>query len=210
MTVCGLIPALLQRHLIGLGCAVGARSRRGGRQGWFWDEAVSPDEVEALVQLGTEALGTDRDALLRSFGRFFFDGLVPPPPAFAIQPDPQRPRFDVLFGPPMAAADGPGTQHWPFPGPLLHLEDIQSELQNCFPRMVGPTWAPPVLSKDGAELRLACRPSRAGWGGMAVGMVEALAPRCGAVLLAAGAQPAAEGREWVAFTLGRVASGGRL
>jgi|GEM_PF-5997266 len=210
MTVCGLIPALLQRHLIGLGCAVGARSRRGGRQGWFWDEAVSPDEVEALVQLGIEALGIDRNALLRSFGRFFFDGLVPPPPAFAILPDPQRPRFDVLFGPPMAAADGPGTQHWPFPGPLLRLEDIQSELQICFPRMVGPTWAPPVLSRDGAELRLASRPSRAGWGGMAVGMVEALAPRCGAVLLAAGAQPAAEGREWVAFTLGRVASGGCL
>lgn len=207
--VCGLIPALLQRHLTGLGCAVSAVRRSEGRRGWFWDEAVEPDEVEALVQVGMAALATDRDTFLRSFGRFFLTALVPSPGGLALHPDPLSPRFDVLFGPPTAGREAPGDQDWSFPGPLLRLEDIQTELQVCFPRMVGPSWAPADPSEDGRIVRLACRPGRAGWGSMAVGMVEALAPRCGGELVAAALRPAAVGSEWVELTVAKVAAGWR-
>jgi hypothetical protein len=207
LTVCGLIPALLQRHLTGLGCAVSVVRRSEGRRGWFWDEAADPDEVEALVQVGMTALAIDRDTFLRSFGRFFLTALVPSPGGQALHPDPLTPRFDVLFGPPTAGREAPGAQDWSFPGPLLRLEDIQSELQVCFPRMVGPTWAPPVSSEDGRMVRLACRPGRAGWGSMAVGMVEALAPRCGAELVAAVLRRETGGSEWVELTVARLAAG---
>jgi hypothetical protein len=209
LTVCGLIPALLQLHLIKLGCAVGAVRRSEGRPSWLWDEAAAPDEVEALVQVGMAALAADRDAFLCRFGRFFFTALVPSPGGLALHPDPQSPRFDVLFGPPMAGREAAGEQDWSFPGPLLRLEDIQSELQVCFPRMVGPTWAPPELSSDGSLVRLVCRPGRTGWGSMAVGMLEALAPRCGGELVAAELCRDAGGSEWVELTLARAAAGGR-
>ena len=73
------------------------------------NEAAEPDEVEALMQVG-----------------------------MALHPDPQSPRFDVLFGPPKAGREGPEEQNWSFPGPLLRLEDIQSELQVSFSRLKRP------------------------------------------------------------------------
>ena len=84
------------------------------------------------------ALAADRDVFLRRFGHFLLTALLPSPGGLALHPDPQSPRFDVLFGPPKAGREGPGDKDWSFPGPLLRLEDIQSELQVSFSRLQRP------------------------------------------------------------------------
>jgi len=68
------------------------------------------------------------------------------------------------------------------------------------------------------RLHLVCRPGRAGWGslavgmvvgmvvGMAVDMVEALGLRCGGELVAAALGQHAGGSEWLELTLARGAA----
>jgi hypothetical protein len=48
--------------------------------------------------------------------------------------------------------------------------------------MAGPRWEPAELDSDGGSLTLVVQIARPGWEAMAIGMVEALAPRCGGSL----------------------------
>lgn len=179
----GLIPCLLDRHLAQLeggGLAAGPTRQR---YTWLWDEPAPHTAVEALVSAGLRISGWERDIYLRDFGRFFIDQLVPRQTPDALPPeDPLQPRFDVLFGP--RSPGLPAGQEWPFPGPLMQLEDIQTQLLLCFRGMGGPRWEPTQRDPGGRGLTLTVRGTRAGWEAMAIGMVETLAPRCGAELAA--------------------------
>jgi len=180
----GLIPCLLERHLASLAPAEAAsaiRSTHRQRYTWLWDERVPLAAVEALVQQGETISGWDRSSYLRDFGHFFFDQLVPRGEAGCpAAEEPLQPRFDVLLGP--RSPDLPRGQEWPFPGPLAKLEDIQTQLRLCFRSMAGPRWEPAELDSDGGSLTLMVQNARVGWEAMAIGMVEALAPRCGGSL----------------------------
>jgi hypothetical protein len=177
----GLIPCLLERHQASLESAEAAsaiRSPHRQRYTWLWDERVPLAAVEALVQEGETISGWDRSSYLRDFGHFFFEQLVPRGQAGgSAAEEPLQPRFDVLLGP--RSPHLPRGQEWPFPGPLAKLEDIQTQLRLCFRSMAGPRWEPAELDADGGGLTLIVQIARVGWGAMAIGMVEALAPRCG-------------------------------
>jgi hypothetical protein len=178
----GLIPCLLERHLASLEPAEAAwaiQSRQ--RYTWMWDECVPLAAAEALVQQGQNISGWNRSTYLRDFGHFFFEQLVPRGQAGCpAAEEPLQPRFDVLLGPRFPHL--PRGQEWPFPGPLARLEDIQTQLRLCFRSMAGPRWAPAELDSDGGSLTLVVQIARPGWEAMAIGMVEALAPRCGGSL----------------------------
>lgn len=178
----GLIPCLLDRHLAQLEGGEGTSLPTRQRYAWLWDEPAPLDAVEALLASGLRFSGWDRDTYLRDFGHFFMDYLVPrQSPADSLPDDPLRPRFDVLFGP---RPEGlPAGQEWSFPGPLMRLEDIQTQLLLCFRGMRGPRWEPTERDPAGHALTLTVRGTRAGWEAMAIGMVETLAPRCGAELV---------------------------
>jgi hypothetical protein len=178
----GLIPCLLERHLASLepGEAAWAIQSRQ-RYTWMWDECVPLAAVEALVQQGQNISGWDRSTYLRDFGHFFFEQLVPRGQAGCpAAEEPLQPRFDVLLGPRLPHL--PQGQEWPFPGPLARLEDIQTQLRLCFRSMAGPRWEPAELDPDKGSLTLVVQIARPGWEAMAIGMVEALAPRCGGSL----------------------------
>ena len=71
-------------------------------------------ELAALDQVGMAVHAADREVFLHGFGRigfghFFLTALVPSPGALALHPDPQSPRFDGLFGPPMEIREGAGS-----------------------------------------------------------------------------------------------------
>ena len=178
----GLIPCLLERHLASLEPAEAAwaiQSRQ--RYTWMWDESVPLAAAEALVQQGQNISGWDRSTYLRDFGHFFFGQLVPRGQAGCpAAEEPLQPRFDVLLGPRFPHL--PQGQEWPFPGPLARLEDIQTQLRLCFRSMAGPRWEPAELDPDKGSLTLVVQIARPGWEAMAIGMVEALAPRCGGSL----------------------------
>jgi hypothetical protein len=151
------------------------------RYTWMWDECVPLAAVEALVQQGLNISGWDRSTYLRDFGHFFFEQLVPRGQAGCpAAEEPLQPRFDVLLGPRLPHL--PQGQEWPFPGPLARLEDIQTQLRLCFRSMAGPRWEPAELDPDKGSLTLVVQIARPGWEAMAIGMVEALAPRCGGSL----------------------------
>jgi hypothetical protein len=67
----------------------------------------------------------------------------------------------------------------------MRLEDIQTQLLLCFRGMGGPRWEPTEQDPGGHALTLTVRGTRPGWEAMAIGMVETLAPRCGAELVEA-------------------------
>ncbi len=178
----GLIPCLLERHLASLEPGEPAwaiQSRQ--RYTWMWDECVPLAAVEALVQQGQNISGWNRSTYLRDFGHFFFEQLVPRGQAGCpTAAEPLQPRFDVLLGP--RSPHLPQGQEWPFPGPLARLEDIQTQLRLCFRSMAGPRWEPAELDPDKGSFTLVVQIARPGWEAMAIGMVEALAPRCGGSL----------------------------
>jgi hypothetical protein len=66
-------------------------------------------ELEALDQVGMAALAADREVFLHGFGHFFLTARVPSPGALALHPDPQSPRLDGLFGPPMEVREDAGS-----------------------------------------------------------------------------------------------------
>jgi len=180
----GLIPCLLDRHLAQLEGDGASTLPTRQRYTWLWDEPVPHAAVEALVSSGLRFSGWDRDTYLRDFGHFFLEQLVPRlSPGDPPSEDPLQPRFDLLFGPRPQGL--PAGQEWPFPGPLMRLEDIQTQLLLCFRGMGGPRWEPTERDPGGHALTLTVRGTRPGWEAMAIGMVETLAPRCGAELVEA-------------------------
>jgi hypothetical protein len=107
----------------------------------FLSTAVAQQIGEAIVVgIGVPALAADRDVLLRRFGHFLLTALLPSPGGLALHPDPQSPRFDVVFGPPKAGRENPGEKDWRFPGPLLfRLQRPQEQELTLLGQLIRPS-----------------------------------------------------------------------